>query len=379
MTTELKRNPQENQVLRAEMLKRREHYPQQINRDEDCAEASMQLMAMRVVMLGPDRPAQPARRRGAPARCRRAVKLDWPRRQQGTLKGPRGAVCDDRGIENPDPARQLVELASTIREARSIRLSSARAQLLLSRKRRSWRFDQASCPDAVRSAEMVRSNADNPVWINALAEVRMLACPRGLVLQHVQAIIVSIDQYAESRSATRLLPETSRIASAAAGATTFPDRGNHRRQLAPRRFLQAAGSSLESMDANRPAHARSGRDGLVKKIAPAQPEEIVAAAAHWKCGDAAACSGSSRDCRARIRVLVERDDNRLDVLVAPALAAGQHPHLGQSALIQTDYPRWDRTISADLTASGQPRLIKSSSSPACAESRSCALALLRPD
>jgi hypothetical protein len=41
-------------------------------------------------------------------------------------------------------------------------------------------------------------NADNPPWIKALAEVRMLACREGWCYQHVQAIIVSIDQYAES-------------------------------------------------------------------------------------------------------------------------------------------------------------------------------------
>lgn len=39
--------------------------------------------------------------------------------------------------------------------------------------------------------------ADNPPWINALAEVRRLAPCEGYCYQHVQAIIVSIDQYAE--------------------------------------------------------------------------------------------------------------------------------------------------------------------------------------
>ena len=38
--------------LRAEMLSAEQAIRQQINRDEGCAEASMQLMAMRVVMLG---------------------------------------------------------------------------------------------------------------------------------------------------------------------------------------------------------------------------------------------------------------------------------------------------------------------------------------
>ena len=38
--------------LRSEMLSAEGTIRQQINRNEDCAEASMQLMAMRVVMLG---------------------------------------------------------------------------------------------------------------------------------------------------------------------------------------------------------------------------------------------------------------------------------------------------------------------------------------
>ena len=38
--------------LRAEMLSAETTIRQQVNRDEDCAEASMQVMAMRVVMLG---------------------------------------------------------------------------------------------------------------------------------------------------------------------------------------------------------------------------------------------------------------------------------------------------------------------------------------
>ena len=51
-------------------------------------------------------------------------------------------------------------------------------------------------------------NADNPPWIKALGEVRMLACREGWCYQHVQAIIFSIDQYAEiSARQSRLLPE----------------------------------------------------------------------------------------------------------------------------------------------------------------------------
>jgi hypothetical protein len=46
-------------------------------------------------------------------------------------------------------------------------------------------------------------NADNPPWIKALAEVRQLACREGWRYHHVQAIIVSIDQYAESALGNR--------------------------------------------------------------------------------------------------------------------------------------------------------------------------------
>jgi hypothetical protein len=45
--------------------------------------------------------------------------------------------------------------------------------------------------------------ADNPPWIKALAEVRHLACREGWCFHHVQAIIVSIDQYAESALGNR--------------------------------------------------------------------------------------------------------------------------------------------------------------------------------
>jgi hypothetical protein len=44
---------------------------------------------------------------------------------------------------------------------------------------------------------------DNPLWIKALAEVRRLAPREGWCYHHVQAIIVSIDQYAESALGNR--------------------------------------------------------------------------------------------------------------------------------------------------------------------------------
>src|ERR1700730_15143050 len=50
---------------------------------------------------------------------------------------------------------------------------------------------------------MVHHTADNPPWIKALAEVRRLAPREGWCYHHVQAIIVSIDQYAESALGNR--------------------------------------------------------------------------------------------------------------------------------------------------------------------------------
>jgi hypothetical protein len=47
------------------------------------------------------------------------------------------------------------------------------------------------------------ANADNPPWIKALAEVRHLATREGYRYTHVHAIIVSIDQYAESALGNR--------------------------------------------------------------------------------------------------------------------------------------------------------------------------------
>jgi len=46
-------------------------------------------------------------------------------------------------------------------------------------------------------------NADNPLWIMALTEVRRLAPHEGWRYQHVQAIIVAVDQYAEAALGNR--------------------------------------------------------------------------------------------------------------------------------------------------------------------------------
>ena len=76
--------------LRAEMLSAESTIRQQINRDEDCAEASMQLMAMRVVMLGL---IGQRNRLGGEERLLdvdERLKLDCRAVGKGALKGPRG-------------------------------------------------------------------------------------------------------------------------------------------------------------------------------------------------------------------------------------------------------------------------------------------------
>lgn len=44
---------------------------------------------------------------------------------------------------------------------------------------------------------------DNPPWLQSLAETRHLATRQGWCYQHVQAIIVAIDQYAEAATGNR--------------------------------------------------------------------------------------------------------------------------------------------------------------------------------
>jgi hypothetical protein len=67
------------------------------------------------------------------------------------------------------------------------RESAGRASVVSVREPPSWYDDKA----------------DNPPWIKALAEVRRLAPREGWRYQHVQAIIVAIDQYAEAALGNR--------------------------------------------------------------------------------------------------------------------------------------------------------------------------------
>ena len=46
-------------------------------------------------------------------------------------------------------------------------------------------------------------NADNPPWIRALADVRRMGNLEGYCFHHVQAIMLAIDQYAETALGNR--------------------------------------------------------------------------------------------------------------------------------------------------------------------------------
>jgi hypothetical protein len=61
----------------------------------------------------------------------------------------------------------------------------------------------AACQKEHLPVNWCEDNEDNPPWIKALAETRRLACREGWCYQHVQAIIVSIDQYAEKALGSR--------------------------------------------------------------------------------------------------------------------------------------------------------------------------------
>jgi hypothetical protein len=45
--------------------------------------------------------------------------------------------------------------------------------------------------------------ADNPPWIKALADVRRMGTREGYCFEHVQAIMLTIDQYAETALGNR--------------------------------------------------------------------------------------------------------------------------------------------------------------------------------
>jgi hypothetical protein len=57
--------------------------------------------------------------------------------------------------------------------------------------------------ELVMGLQWYDDNADNPSWIKALAELRQHATREGYCYQHVQAITVAIDQYAEKALGNR--------------------------------------------------------------------------------------------------------------------------------------------------------------------------------
>jgi hypothetical protein len=47
------------------------------------------------------------------------------------------------------------------------------------------------------------ANVENPPWIKALADVQHMGTREGYCFQHVQAIMLAIDQYAETALGNR--------------------------------------------------------------------------------------------------------------------------------------------------------------------------------
>jgi hypothetical protein len=58
-------------------------------------------------------------------------------------------------------------------------------------------------PQVVVEPSYYDEKADTPPWIKSLAETRRHAALQGWCYQHVQAIIVAIDQYAEAALGNR--------------------------------------------------------------------------------------------------------------------------------------------------------------------------------
>ena len=90
-------------------------------------------------------------------------------------------------------------------------IATAAAELLLTRmpaqERAGWSDERARAgrPELVMGEPLkwYDEKAGNSPWINALAEVRQRAPREGYCYQHVQAITVAIDQYAEKALGNR--------------------------------------------------------------------------------------------------------------------------------------------------------------------------------
>jgi hypothetical protein len=122
--------------LRSEMLATEVTIRKQINRDEDCTEASLRLMAMRTTMLGliGERDSLGGSERLLDVEER--LKAEYCAVSRKPLKVRSAAVNDD-----PLPWKiaalrgQLLELGSAVRQLNQAGLDSGAAQLLLVRKR----------------------------------------------------------------------------------------------------------------------------------------------------------------------------------------------------------------------------------------------------
>ena len=126
MDNKLSETRRKIRFLRAEMLGAEDNIRKQVNRGEGCAEAAVHLMAMRVVMLGLI--AEWNRLGGE----ERLLNVDERPRAGSPRTGCLAAVSDDPVATLH---RQIIELEAVARQLSQAGLNSARAQLLLSRKR----------------------------------------------------------------------------------------------------------------------------------------------------------------------------------------------------------------------------------------------------
>ena len=84
-------------------------------------------------------------------------------------------------------------------------IPTAAAELLLERMHAQIEESCTGWQELVMREQLkwYEDKADNSPWINALAELRQRATREGHCFQHVQAITVAIDQYAEKALGNR--------------------------------------------------------------------------------------------------------------------------------------------------------------------------------
>jgi hypothetical protein len=99
---------------------------------------------------------------------------------------------------------QLLELGAVVRQLHQAGLDSAAASCCCRASAPNWKtLSREAAAMSHEPLQWYDDKADNTPWIKALAEVRTRASREGWCYQHVQAIIVAIDQYAEKALGNR--------------------------------------------------------------------------------------------------------------------------------------------------------------------------------